>query len=62
MKLTIVGCARCGETHYDLEFTRFTRPVEMDETYTYWTMCPEQSEPILMRVIEKSEVEYDAIQ
>lgn len=66
MEVTVVGCARCGEMHYDLEFTRFTRPIvvelnplEPDIIYTYWTMCPEQNEPILMRIIEESEVDYD---
>ncbi len=57
MEVTVVGCARCGET-YDLKFTQFTRPVKTDKTYTCWAMCPEQNEPILLRVIEKGDMEY----
>lgn len=68
MEVTVVGCARCGETHYDMEFARFTRPIvvelnllEPDIIYTHWTMCPEQNEPILMRIIEESEIDANAI-
>ncbi len=61
MRVTIVDCARCGETHYDLEFTRFTRPIELEKTYTYWTVCPETDKPILMRIIEESAVDPNAI-
>jgi hypothetical protein len=42
------NCARCNESHENLEFHQFTNPVR---DLTHWTLCPITKEPILMRVI-----------
>lgn len=50
---TVQNCARCGETHEDLSFTKFSKyPIEdIDGTvYNYWALCPITREPILLRI------------
>lgn len=56
--MDIVGCARCrADGHKQLEFHRFTRPVEVagsgESPYTHWAICPTTGEPILLRTVPK---------
>lgn len=57
-KITVNGCARCGESH-EVEFLPFAKSViELDdETLTHWGMCPNLNEPILMRIETKPDIE-----
>ena len=50
MKVNINNCARCGETHVDLEFSKLTRPM-IDAKHTHWAMCPTVNEPIMLRIV-----------
>lgn len=54
ISLAIRNCARCGEDHPTLIFSPFTRPVRHADLegvlWTYWTACPTNDEPILLRV------------
>jgi len=51
-KTTVVGCARCGGVHYDLEFKLLTFPMEDSSglVWTHWALCPTNGEPILLRI------------
>jgi len=50
---TIKNCARCGETHPNLEFEKLARAFISDtETYQYWAMCPKLREPVLLAVLD----------
>ena len=40
------GCARCGGSHPNLEFRRFTG--EPNPHYTHWALCPKTGHPILL--------------
>lgn len=53
----IDGCARCGQNHDHLEFSRFRDPVQvgLGAKLTHWAPCPETGEPILMRIIDQPE-------
>ena len=55
MKTNIIGCARCGENHTDLEMKKLTIPIDIPDTngneIGYWAMCPNLNEPILIIVI-----------
>lgn len=51
MKVKISNCARCGETHVGLEFSKLTRPM-VDAKHTHWAMCPTVNEPIMLRIVE----------
>ena len=46
---TAVGnCARCGGNHPRIEF----KPFEfLADKWTHWAMCPEKSEPILLKQV-----------
>lgn len=45
----ISNCARCGENHEHIWFSRFTRPIVCDGMVNnYWAMCPVTREPIIM--------------
>jgi hypothetical protein len=44
----ILCCSRCGKFHEQLRFTRFSMPGPL---YTHWAPCPENGEPVLMRII-----------
>lgn len=56
----IKNCARCGEDHDLVEFSKFKKPipehvsVRKMKMWTHWAMCPKTNEPILLLV--KSEV------
>lgn len=57
MITTVENCARCGNTHNDVEFKRFAQnPVKhidgnlLNTQITHWGMCPNLNEPILMRI------------
>ena len=57
MKTTVNECARCGDTHVDLTFERFTRPIQLDGvTYQYYGVCPSTQEPILCAMVGISEL------
>ena len=42
-------CARCGEDHQKVVFTKLSRP---HPRHTHWAPCPKNKEPIMMRVVE----------
>jgi hypothetical protein len=46
---TLRHCARCGGTHYDIQFYRLLN----HETYDAWAMCPTLEQPILLRVVKE---------
>lgn len=49
-----IGCARCGETHENLEVRTFRNPVAPAELapfeWTQWATCPVTGDPILIGV------------
>lgn len=49
---TVVACARCAQTHTDIEFKPLTNPAR----YTHWATCPVTDEPIMMIAGEEEEV------
>ena len=57
MRTNIIGCARCGEDHKDLEMEKLTIPIDIPDTngnkVEYWSMCPNLNEPILIIVISQ---------
>ncbi len=55
----IEHCARCGESHANIWFSRFTHPVvHNDGTKSgYWAMCPVTREPIIMAMQSEQETE-----
>ena len=50
--VSVHHCARCGEDHKDLEFHKFTKPIEDSDgtVWDYWIICPISGEPILMKM------------
>lgn len=46
---SIKHCARCGENHKQILFTKLTRP---HERHTHWAPCPVNGEPIMMIVLQ----------
>lgn len=52
IKTTIHNCARCGQNHEDLEFLLFENPIEDTDgtVWNYWSVCPTNNEPILLKV------------
>lgn len=46
---TITGCARCGQTHQNIEVREFTEPADK---YTHFAICPSTNEPILIYMTE----------
>jgi hypothetical protein len=53
VNVNIRNCARCGQDHNNLEFTRFKgNLVECSgSTWKYWGMCPIHNEPVLLNVV-----------
>jgi hypothetical protein len=47
----IVGCARCGASHFDIRFHALDVPVA--ERWTHWAPCPNNGQPILMEIVEE---------
>lgn len=59
---SIKNCARCGQNHENIEIEEFERPVyqygnsllidSLAHTllYNYWGVCPENKQPILVKV------------
>ena len=61
-------CARCQKEHKELSFNKLTHPIigenqtgTMDlyagprpVLFTHWALCPENGEPILMIIVERS--------
>lgn len=49
MKTTINNCARCGETHEDLEFEKLDKPfLEGRARYNHWAPCPVNGQPVML--------------
>lgn len=49
----VFGCARCGLDHDSerIVMERLVQPIDdPDGPYTHWAPCPENGQPILMRV------------
>ena len=44
----VCNCARCGEDHDEIQWRPFTK----SDKYTYWAMCPNLYEPILLTIEE----------
>lgn len=55
----IENCARCGETHENIWFSKFTRPIIDDcgVISNYWAICPVTREPIVMAMAREQEPE-----
>lgn len=54
----IKHCARCNEDHERLEFSKFIQnPIEDSDgtIWNYWALCPTNSEPVLLKVIERND-------
>ncbi|MFW6056851.1 MAG: hypothetical protein ACOC9B_06045 [Chloroflexota bacterium] len=50
--LDVGNCARCGKDHKGLAFHRLNRPFEEEEGgWTFFAICPETNQPILMKDI-----------
>lgn len=49
MVVAVTNCARCGQDHVALVFSRLKRT---SDEHTHWALCPTSVEPILMRVID----------
>lgn len=54
----LLGCARCGQDHANLEFKQFAQPIDLidkdgDGPYNYWTPCPTNGDPILLVITDK---------
>src|SRR5690606_12126157 len=49
----ISKCARCGQTHDDLELKHLSN----NPTYTHLTTCPMSNEPVLIQVDEKDDAD-----
>lgn len=47
--LTVRNCARCGETHEGLRFWRLKNATD---EWCWWSICPKEGQPILMRIAE----------
>ena len=48
-KTDVFRCARCKKNHTNVEFKPFTyKPTK----YTHWAICPNNGEPILMKLIK----------
>lgn len=46
---TIKGCARCGQTHQNIEIREFSY---WAGEYTHFAICPSTNEPILIYMTE----------
>lgn len=59
----VLGCARCGQDHYNLPMYRFERSLTLiDEDFTHWATCPLTGDPILVRrVDENNAIEQDQL-
>ncbi len=58
MKVNVRCCARCGNDHEELEFSRLTYSSGLfdedgDGPYSHWAACPYNGEPILLVVVDK---------
>lgn len=42
----VEGCARCGETHLDMQFTKLNNGGE----WQWWGMCPTTRQPVFMSI------------
>ena len=52
----IQHCARCGGTHEQMWFSKFTRPMVFGGiVHNYWAICPETREPIIMAMQSEQE-------
>ena len=56
--ITFDDCARCGETHTELEVRAFTRPPEEmrgfgERLTTHFAICPTSDEPILWNSLRR---------
>lgn len=48
VRSTVKGCVRCGGGHRDIEFSKFTNSVQIQQhVLNFWAMCPATAEPIL---------------
>lgn len=43
-------CARCGQDHLNLRFTRMENPI--DPEYPFWAACPAGQGPILLQALD----------
>lgn len=51
--LDLIGCARCGEDHKEITYTRLTRPLEIGSTlvFSHWAPCPVNGEPVMLSIV-----------
>ena len=48
----VYECVRCGRDHDDLEFHKLARP---SDSWTHWATCPNNGEPVLVKVVSRVE-------
>ena len=48
---TVKCCARCGGTHENLSFRKYTHPQDDINKYDHWATCPTVNEPILLAIV-----------
>ena len=46
LKVTIINCQRCGETHKKILFSKLSNPAD---EYGYYATCPTSRQPILLK-------------
>lgn len=55
----VQGCARCGQDHAMI-WNTFSHPMEAGgQTFPFWAMCPNLSQPLLMRMESKLQPDED---
>jgi hypothetical protein len=52
MTVNVKRCARCGHDHDQLTFTELANATD---EWNRWAMCPNVSQPIMMRVTDDGE-------
>jgi hypothetical protein len=55
-RTTITGCARCGQEHKNILVKRLTHPIG---EYKWFAICPDNNEPILVKIIRKRDESGD---
>ncbi len=43
---SVENCARCGETHLDMQFTK----LDNCKDYQWWGTCPTTGQPVFMSI------------
>jgi hypothetical protein len=56
IETNISNCTRCGKDHKGITFKKFVHPIydNQDIEWNYWAHCPNNGDPILLRILEES--------